>query len=260
MAYICAAVVLGACGKRSGAAGPSICVLRADRDLQPAQLLIMRMDVCCSVSWAVVGVSMGTIGSCASVESRGHAQGAAGVRSDVHADHRAQSAAGSRGMEQSFAQLGRWVLAAQFRYGRALLLGGIGLRIFGPGFEAGATWVALLAIAHATNSFVGLAETVIMIQRPMLNLINSGGTVVLQFGASLLLIPSLGATGAALAMVLAYVTQGVLRYLELRFLFQWRWPWGALARPALAFAIAFAIALPLRLLIRRAGRANSPRA
>jgi O-antigen/teichoic acid export membrane protein len=153
-------------------------------------------------------------------------------------------------MEQSFAQLGRWVLAAQLPLmGVLCLSGGIGLRIFGPGFEAGATWVALLAIAHATNSFVGLAETVIMIQRPMLNLINSGGTVVLQFGASLLLIPSLGATGAALAMVLAYVTQGVLRYLELRFLFQWRWPWGALARPALAFAIAFAIALPLRLLI-----------
>jgi O-antigen/teichoic acid export membrane protein len=129
------------------------------------------------------------------------------------------------------------------------LAGGIGLRIFGPGFETGAMWVALLAIAHATNSFVGLAETVIMIQRPGLNLVNSGATVVLQFGASLLLIPRYGATGAALGMVLAYVTQGVLRYLELRFLFNWHWPWRALARPALAFAIAFAIALPLRLLI-----------
>jgi O-antigen/teichoic acid export membrane protein len=110
-------------------------------------------------------------------------------------------------------------------------------------------WVALLAIAHATNSFVGLAETVIMIQRPKLNLMNSGFTVVLQFCASLLLIPALGATGAALAMVLAYVTQGVLRYLELRYIFKWHWPWHALVRPAVAFAIALVPALPFRLAI-----------
>jgi O-antigen/teichoic acid export membrane protein len=110
-------------------------------------------------------------------------------------------------------------------------------------------WVALLAVAHATNSFVGLAETVIMIQRPKLNLVNSGFTVALQFTASLFLIPWLGATGAALGMVLAYVTQGVLRYFELRYLFNWHWPWRALARPAVAFAIALAPAVPLRLLM-----------
>jgi O-antigen/teichoic acid export membrane protein len=73
--------------------------------------------------------------------------------------------------------------------------------------------------------------------------------VVLQLGASLLLIPRYGATGAALAMVLAYVTQGVLRYFELRFIFNWHWPWRALGRPALAFLLALAPAIPLRLLI-----------
>jgi peptidoglycan biosynthesis protein MviN/MurJ (putative lipid II flippase) len=65
----------------------------------------------------------------------------------------------------------------------------------------------------------------------------------------LLLIPALGATGAALAMVLAYVTQGVLRYLELRYIFKWHWPWHALVRPAVAFAIALVPALPFRLAI-----------
>jgi O-antigen/teichoic acid export membrane protein len=153
-------------------------------------------------------------------------------------------------MESSFAQLGRWVLAAQLPLmGVLCLSGGIGLSIFGPQFRGGELWVGLLAVAHATNSFVGLAETVIMIQRPKWNLVNSGVTVLLQLGASLLLIPWLGATGAALAMVLAYVTQGVLRYCELRYLFHWHWPWGALVRPAVAFLIAMAIALPLRLLI-----------
>ena len=72
---------------------------------------------------------------------------------------------------------------------------------------------------------------------------------MLQFGVSLILIPQFGATGAALAMVLAYVTQGVLRYCELRYLFHWHWPWRALARPALVFVIALLPAVPLRLLL-----------
>ena len=217
-------------------------------------MLIMRMDVLLlGFLGPSVGVSLGTIGIfVASVEISG------GMRKVRQAFDpmftpiiASQSAVRDRAaMEQSFAQLGRWVLAAQLPLmGVLCLAGGIGLRIFGPGFEAGATWVALLAIAHATNSFVGLAETVIMIERPKLNLLNSGVTVAVQFGASLLLIPILGATGAALCMVLAYVMQGVLRYAELRVLFKWHWPWRALARPAGAFAIAMAVALPLRLLI-----------
>ena len=217
-------------------------------------MLIMRMDVLLlGFIGPGVGVTMATVGIfVASVEVAGGMRKVRQAFDPMFTPIIArQSAVNDRAaMEQSFAQLGRWVLAAQLPLmGVLCLAGGIGLRIFGPGFEAGATWVALLAIAHATNSFVGLAETVIMIQRPKLNLINSGATVVLQFGASLLLIPWLGATGAALGMVLAYVTQGVLRYVELRFLFDWHWPWRALVRPTVAFAIAFAIALPLRLLI-----------
>ena len=217
-------------------------------------LLIMRMDVLLlGFIGPSVGVTIATVGIfVASVEISGGMRKVRQAFDPMFTPIIArQSAVQDRaGLEQSFAQLARWVLAAQLPLmGVLVLAGGIGLRIFGPGFEAGATWVALLAIAHATNSFVGLAETVIMIQRPMLNLINSGGTVALQLGASLLLIPSFGATGAALGMVLAYVTQGVLRYLELRFLFGWHWPWRALARPAAAFAVSFGIALPLRLLV-----------
>ena len=217
-------------------------------------LLIMRMDVLLlGFIGPSVGVTMATVGIfVASVEVAGGMRKVRQAFDPMFTPIIArQSAMQDRaGMEQSFAQLGRWVLAAQLPLmGVLCLAGGIGLRIFGPGFEQGWMWVALLAVAHATNSFVGLAETVIMIQRPMLNLVNSGSTVVLQLGASLLLIPAFGATGAALGMVLAYVTQGVLRYLELRFLFGWHWPWGALVRPTVAFAIAFAIALPLRLLI-----------
>ena len=217
-------------------------------------MLIMRMDVLLlGFMGPSVGVSLSTIGIfVASVEISGGMRKVRQAFDPMFTPIIArQSALQDRAaMEQSFAQLGRWVLAAQLPLmGVLCLSGGIGLDIFGPGFRSGTLWVALLAVAHATNSFVGLAETVIMIQRPKLNLINSGATATLQLGASLLLIPWYGATGAALCMMLAYVTQGVLRYLELRFIFHWHWPWKALARPALAFAIALAPAVPLRLLI-----------
>ena len=217
-------------------------------------MLIMRMDVLLlGLLGARAGVSLGTIGIfVASVEISGGMRKVRQAFDPMFTPIIARQSAVSdrKAMEQSFAQLGRWVLAAQLpMMGVLCVSGGIALAIFGPGFEQGAPWVALLAIAHATNSFVGLAETVIMIQRPKLNLINSAVTVVLQFGASLLLIPAFGATGAALAMVLAYVTQGVLRYCELRIIFNWHWPWGAFARPAIAFGLALTAAVPLRLLL-----------
>ncbi len=216
-------------------------------------MLIMRMDVLLlGFMGPSVGVSLGTIGIfVASVEIAGGMRKVRQAFDPMFTPIIARQSAlqNQPAMEESFAQLGRWVLAAQLPLmGVLCLSGGIGLDLFGPGFRQGATWVALLAVAHATSSFVGLAETVIMIQRPRLNLINSGTTVLLQLGASLLLIPWLGATGAALGMVLAYVTQGVLRYLELRILFHWHWPWRALARPAYAFLLALLPALPLRLL------------
>lgn len=217
-------------------------------------LLIMRMDVLLlGILGPRAGVSLATVGVfVASVEVAGGMRKVRQAFDPMFTPIIARQSAvrDQAAMEKSFAQLGRWVLAAQLPLmGVLCVAGGIGLDIFGPGFDRGTMWVALLAVAHATNSFVGLAETVIMIQRPKLNLINSGLVVLLQFCASLVLIPWLGATGAALAMVLAYVTQGALRYCELRILFNWHWPWRAFARPAIAFAISFVAALPLRLLI-----------
>ncbi|MBA2433102.1 MAG: polysaccharide biosynthesis C-terminal domain-containing protein [Chthoniobacterales bacterium] len=217
-------------------------------------ILIMRMDVLLlGFLGPTVGVTLATVGIfVASVEISGGMRKVRQAFDPMFTPIIARQSAvkDQAAMEQSFAQLARWVLAAQLPLmGVLCLSGGIGLRIFGPGFEVGALWVGLLAVAHATNSFVGLAETVIMIQRPKLNLINSAITVVLQFGISLVLIPAYGATGAALAMMFAYITQGVLRYFELRFLFAWHWPWQALGRPALAFLLAIAPAIPLRLFI-----------
>ena len=217
-------------------------------------MLIMRMDVLLlGLIGPAAGVSLATVGIfVASVEIAGGMRKVRQAFDPMFTPIIArQSAAGDQpAMEQSFAQLGRWVLAAQLPMMTLLCLsGGVVLDIFGPGFDRGALWVALLAIAHATNSFVGLAETVIMVRRPKWNLVNSAIAATLQLGVSLMLIPRLGATGAALGMVVAYLTQGVLRYCELRFLFAWHWPWRAFARPIVACLAATLLALPLRILI-----------
>ena len=153
-------------------------------------------------------------------------------------------------MQESFARLARWVLAAQLPLvGVLCLSGGVVLSVFGRGYAQGILWLGILAVAHGTNSFVGLAETVIMVRRPGLNLVNSAVTAVLQVGCSLALISWLGVTGAALGTLVAYLTQGVLRFVELRTLFGWTWPWRALWRPTLAAAVAFLPALVVRVLV-----------
>jgi O-antigen/teichoic acid export membrane protein len=153
-------------------------------------------------------------------------------------------------MQESFGRLARWVLAAQIPLvGVLCLSGGVVLSVFGRGYAQGALWLGILAVAHGTNSFVGLAETVIMVRRPGLNLLNSSVTAVLQIGCSVALISWLGATGAALGTLVAYLTQGVLRFVELRALFGWKSPWRDLMRPIQAGVVAFVPAIAVRVLL-----------
>jgi O-antigen/teichoic acid export membrane protein len=144
---------------------------------------------------------------------------------------------------------GRWVLAAQLPIVGALVLsGGTVMAIYGAGFREGALWLALLAIAHGTNAFAGLVETLLMIERPGLNLVNAAVTVAVQVVAGVLLIPRFGVTGAALAMCLGFAAQGVLRFAEVRHVFGWSWPWGSLVRPLVAGTTAFIPAAIVRVL------------
>ena len=133
--------------------------------------------------------------------------------------------------------------------GALVLAGSTVLGIYGAGFRQGALWLALLALAHGANTFAGLVETLLMIERPALNLANALTTVVIQIVAGIILIPRLGVTGAALAMCAGFTVQGVLRFVELRHVFGWSWPWRSLARPALAFVVAFVPAAILRIAI-----------
>jgi len=143
---------------------------------------------------------------------------------------------------------GRWMLAAQLPLvGVLVLASGTVMSIYGSSFREGALWLALLAVAHGSNSFAGLVETLMMVKRPSLNLANAIVTVTLQAIASVILIPRVGVTGAALAMCIGFAAQGVIRFAEVRHVFGWSWPWQSLARPLAAFAIAMAPAVAVRL-------------
>jgi hypothetical protein len=130
------------------------------------------------------------------------------------------------------------------------LLAGEGLlSIYGAGFREGAAWLAVLGLGHAVNAFVGLAETVISSLRPTISLRHSlqAGAVLLAFG--LLLIPRLGAMGAALSVLLAYSGQALFRYTQLRRDYGWTWPWSSVRRPVVAFVFALAIGALVRTLV-----------
>src|SRR5206468_12689742 len=129
------------------------------------------------------------------------------------------------------------------------LAGSVILLIYGPAFGQGGAWLGIVGIACATNAFVSLGETVIMVQRPHLNLMNSSVTCAIAFGANLWLIPRFGVTGAAIGILLPYVIQGILRYAVLRLVFRWRNAWSTIRPPIFTAIIAFVPALTCRLFL-----------
>lgn len=150
--------------------------------------------------------------------------------------------------ESSYASIARWMLFLLLPAVAILsLAGGTVLRLFGPSFEQGATWLAIVAAACALNAFINLGETILMIQRPTWNVINTALALAVAVGANLVLIPRFGALGAALAMLLPYVVQGLLRGFEITRLLHWTWPRYALRRPWWAALVALPPAILVRL-------------
>jgi len=127
-----------------------------------------------------------------------------------------------------------------------VLAGGAILRIYGPTFAQGSAWIAIVGVACALNAFVGLGETILMVERPTVNLVNSAVACAAVIAANLYLIPVYGPLGAAIGMVVPYTIHGALRGIEISWIFGWRWPWRALVKPWLAAAAALPLALALR--------------
>ena len=160
-----------------------------------------------------------------------------------------QIAAGEiREAETSYGYLARWMLALLLpALGVLAISGGAILSIFGGGFRRGATWMFIVGVACALNAFVGLGESILLVHRPGLNLLNSSIALGAAFALNLWLIPAYGALGAAIGMLVPYTIQGVLRGAEISVIFKWRWPLRALVKPWIAALAALPLALLLRL-------------
>ncbi len=140
----------------------------------------------------------------------------------------------------TYAQIAQWMLWILLpAVGVMALSGSVILLIYGKAFAQGGAWLAIVAAACGTNAFVSLGETVILVQRPRLNLINSIIACAVAVVANLWLIPRYGITGAAVGILVPYVVQGVLRALILRFVFRWRNDWSMLAPPIVGVVVAF---------------------
>ena len=147
----------------------------------------------------------------------------------------------------TYARLAQWMLWILLPLVAVLsLAGGTILLIYGPAFQQGGAWLGIVALASATNAFVSLGETVIMVQRPHLNLLHSSITCAVAAGGLLWLIPRFGAMGAAVGILLPYIVQGILRYATLRWVFHWKDSWSDIRPPLVAAGIAFVPALVCR--------------
>lgn len=150
----------------------------------------------------------------------------------------------------TYARLAQWMLWILLPLVAVMsLAGGTILLIFGPAFRQGGVWLGMLALASALNAFVALGETVIMVQRPRLNLLHSTITCAVAATGLYWFIPRFGIIGGAFGILLAYIVQGILRYTALRFVFHWKDSFSDIRPPLIVALIAIIPALVCRVLV-----------
>jgi O-antigen/teichoic acid export membrane protein len=101
------------------------------------------------------------------------------------------------------------------------------LRVYGHGFVAGQTALAILCAAQLFNLGTGNVTIVLLMAgKSSWNLINSAAALAANIGINIYLIPRLGITGAAIAWAAAIVINNLAAVLEVNYLMKIR-PFGA---------------------------------
>ena len=104
--------------------------------------------------------------------------------------------------------------------------------IFGREFESGATPLAILSLAMLVNIATGPATTILLMAgKTSWNLANSYGSLALNAGLNIILIPAFGITGAAVAWSVSILFQNLLPTWQIFHAFRLH-PLGAGARAA----------------------------
>lgn len=219
-----------------------------------ANLAMMRMDVLVLGMFVdrAPGLSAAAFGIyCAAAEIAGITRK---VRQAAEAPflHAVATAEGSGRLGEERSAVGnvaRWTLAASLVVAACLGLGApLWLGLFGSGFQQAAGILVLLVTAHWVGSYFGPAEGLLLLRRPVLNLVNSTLGVVTYLLLCLALVPRMGATGAAVAAVATFCEVALLRLAELRMLGT-HWPWRRLRGVLSAFLVALAPALVFRVVL-----------
>lgn len=93
------------------------------------------------------------------------------------------------------------------------------LRLFGPGFDEGATSMAILAVAMAVATAGGAVQSILLMGgRSAWQLADKTGALVLNVALNLILIPRWGITGAAIAWAVTIVVDTVIVVLQVHHL------------------------------------------
>ncbi len=91
------------------------------------------------------------------------------------------------------------------------------LAVFGPGFDAGARALTVLALAMCLSQLAGNAQTLLLMGgHSALQLLNKVAAIVVLIGLNLWLIPRFGLEGAAVAWSAAILTDTLLAVLQVR--------------------------------------------
>jgi O-antigen/teichoic acid export membrane protein len=161
------------------------------------------------------------------------------------------TATGDRQRAQAtYERLAQWMLWILLPLvGVMTLAGSLVLLIYGPAFQIGGEWLGIVAVAAAINAFVSLGETVIMVQRPGLNLLNSFIASAISCLLLLWLIPRFGVMGAAVSTLAPQIAQGVLRSTALRLVFGWNISWRNARLPITIAVVALIPALLCRTML-----------
>ncbi len=100
--------------------------------------------------------------------------------------------------------------------GAVLLAGGTILSLFGEKFSSGAAVFSVLTFAAAANGAFGLSELFILVERPMINLLNSALATVISIALAWTLASRFGVIGAAYAAAATFVIMNAARIIETR--------------------------------------------
>lgn len=125
------------------------------------------------------------------------------------------------------------------------------LGIFGPEFTDGAAALVILSFASLVNAATGTSGALLdMSGYTKVKLLNASVGVVVSVLMSLLLIPSLGLAGAALAVLGATASVNVLRLVEVRVLIHFSPYDRSFVAPLVAGAVSLVIAAGVVLLLQ----------